>query len=226
MDVRELGEKPQGAASSFLTAEKLALWKWLKEGAAACPCGTLSRDSFNRPVLGLQRWVAAAMCRFSCLWRRVMPGHGEQINNKGHVMTEEIKGNPESSENSGNGAAAPGFLARWIGKLPNQMFPKTSEHSTRTCALISLVVGGFALVFSFVPCLGMHAIWFAVPALYLAMVAIRRAPATDSSTHSKATIGTIIAILAVIASLWQCAVVNAAADAVDQAGRDIGFFSY
>ena len=134
-------------------------------------------------------------------------------------MTDEINGKPENKECDGPSAPA-GFLARWVGKLPDKMFPETNAHSARTCALIGLGVGGFALLFSLIPCLGMYAILFALPGLYVSMLAIRRAPAEDGGAQSKASIGTILSALAfVVALFWLAGAVGAASE-LDQMERD------
>ncbi|MBQ9345090.1 MAG: hypothetical protein IJT88_07755 [Kiritimatiellae bacterium] len=129
---------------------------------------------------------------------------------------------PETNQTPGAPVqAVPGkksFLKKMADKLPGWMFPKLNPKSAHTASIIGLVVSAFALLLSLVPCVGGNAWLFAIPALYVCLMAIRFTPSDESTTL--ATVGTILSLIALVVALYWIAFVNAAADAAAEASRD------
>lgn len=126
----------------------------------------------------------------------------------------------ENQQNEMNVQPAPGksFLKKCADKLPGWMFPKLNPQSAHTSSIIGLVVGSFALLLSLVPCVGANAWLFAVPALYVCLMAIRCTPPGESTTL--ATVGVILSLIALVIAIYWFAAVSAAADAMDKSFKD------
>ena len=125
----------------------------------------------------------------------------------------------ETLEN-GEHEAQPGFLKRFVEKLPTGLFWKMNPASAKTVALIAVIVGGFSLLFSFVPCFGQYAIIFAAPALYLSMLAIKRAPISEKKTDTIASVALVLSFLALLIGFYWVALVENAREELNRSERE------
>ena len=130
--------------------------------------------------------------------------------------TNQSSPNPNAPVQSDTGKKS--FLKKMADKLPGWMFPALNPKSAHTASIIGLVVSAFALLLSLVPCVGGNAWLFAIPGLYVCLMAIRATPPDESTTLS--TVGTILSLIALVVALYWIAFVNAAADAFDEASRE------
>ena len=114
----------------------------------------------------------------------------------------------------------PNFLKRLADKLPGWMFPKPNPNSSRTWAVVGLVLAAFSLLLALVPCVGGNAWFFGVPALYVCLLAIRAGAPAGQNNGTLTTVGVVLAVLAIVIALFQIAVFTEAAKSVDNDFRE------
>lgn len=112
------------------------------------------------------------------------------------------------------------FMKKWVDKLPGWMFPKLNPKSAHTCAIVGLVLAGFSLLLSIVPCVGGNAWFFGLPALYVCLMAIRSSSPTEQKSGTLTTVGVVLSVLAIFIALYQIAIVNEAANSLDDAASE------
>lgn len=116
--------------------------------------------------------------------------------------------------------ASKSFMKKWVDKLPGWMLPKLNPKSAHTCAVVGLVLAGFSILLAIVPCVGGNAWLFGLPALYVCLMAIRSSSPTEQKNGTLTTVGVVLSVLAIVIALYQIALVNEAANSLDNAASE------
>ena len=122
------------------------------------------------------------------------------------------------SESMNGGAKAKNFIKKVVDYIPPVCFPKVTDSSLKTIGIIGFALGIAAMAFSFIPCLGAYAVYLAVPALYLNLLAIRR---EKEDTTIFEILGLVFSLVGLLIGIYWCFAIAAAANEFDAAAKEL-----